>query len=268
MFRKIGILAAAGVAGVLLVSWAGLGSYCSTAWHNIVQKAKGQVPLEFEIQRVRQQVADLIPDMRNQCHTVAEEVVAVRSLRSDLNDAQARLDHQKKDIMAMSKSLETDTQTVSFRGEDYDRDLLKQKLDHTFQGYKIAETELKTRQKMLLVREKALEDAKARLATIREQKAQLELQVAQLEAQLKELRLAQSQSKVAVDDSKLSECKASIQDLRNRLDVEMENVHLQDRLSDDSMQPSHNKSTADLQKEINTYFNGNTRTGNGAVAVK
>lgn len=238
MFRKIGILAAAGVAGLVLVSWAGLGSYCSTAWHNVVTKVKGQVPLEFEIQRVRQQVADLIPDMRNQCHTVAEEVVAVRSLRNDLNDAQVRLDKQKQEILAMNKALASDQATVSFRGEDYSANLLKQKLDHEFQAYKIAEMELKTRQKMLVVREKALDDAKARLATIRQQKAQLELEVAKLEAELKEVRLAQSQSKIALDDSKLAECKASIADLHKRLDVEMENVHLQDQLTDDSLQPT------------------------------
>lgn len=268
MFKKIGILAIAGVAALMLVSWAGLGSYCSTAWNNIRAKIKGQVPLEFEIQRVRQQVADLIPDMRNQCHTVAEEMVAVRNLRTNLNEAQARLTKDKENILAMNKALESGTETVAYNGSEYGADSVRQKLDHDFQAYKIAEQELQIRQKMLSVREKALEDARTRLAEIKKQKGQLELQVATLEAQLKELRLAQTQSKFHYDDSKLSECKASIQELKTRLDTEMQTLDLQDRLSDDSLQPAtHTKSTTELKKEINTYFD-RTRVSNGTVAVK
>src|SRR5579884_545226 len=119
MFRKIGILAAAGVAGLVLVSWAGLGSYCTTAWHNITHKIKGQVPLEFEIQRVRQQVADLVPDMHNQCRTVAEEMVAVKNLRTNISEAQVRLAQDKDRILAMSKALESGNETVTYRGDEY-----------------------------------------------------------------------------------------------------------------------------------------------------
>ena len=269
MFRKIGILAAAGVAGLMLVSWAGLGSYCSTAWHNITHKLKGQVPLEFEIQRVRQQVADLVPDMHNQCRTVAEEMVAVKNLRARISEDQVALGKAKDNILVMTKALESGNETVSYRGDEYSADTVKAKLDHDFQAYKVAEQELKFRQKMLHVREKSLDDAKTRLTEIKKQKGQLELQVAQLEAQLKELRLAQTQSKFHYDDSKLSECKASIQDLKNRLDTEMQTLDLQDKLSDDSLEPAtHTKSTAELKKEINTYFNGTSRTTNGTVAAK
>jgi hypothetical protein len=272
MCKKIGILAVAGVAALMLVSWAGLGSYWTTAWHNIKAKVKHQVPLEFEIQRVRQQVADLIPDMRNQCHTVAEEMVNVRNLRTNLDESQAKLSRDKENILAMRTALDSGTETVSFRGNDYTADSMRQKLDHDFQAYKIGEQELQIRQKMLHVREKALEDAKTRLTEIKKQKSQLELQVATLEAQLKELRLAQTQSKFHYDDSKLSEAKASIQELKNRLDTEMQALDLQDRLSDDTLQPAnaHTKTTSELNKEINTYFNTkpHARSTNGVVAVK
>jgi len=269
MFRKIGILAAAGVVGLALVSWAGLGSYCSTAWHNITAKLKKQVPLEFEIQRVRQQVADLVPDMRNQCHSVASEMMAVKHLREEVNDGYVRLDVQKKDIFAMKKALEEGNVTVTYKGDDYSADRIREKLDRDFRNYTVAEAELKTKERMLAAREKSLDNAKARLGEIKQQKAELELQVAQLEAQLKELRLAQDRSKFHFDDTSLAKCKASIAELRDRIGTDLQALELEGQLSSDTPPVTeHVKTTKELSYEIDAHFNGHAPKGNGTVVAK
>src|SRR5215831_18380895 len=41
-----------------------VGSFISTAWGKMVTGAENQVPLEFEIERLRHETAQLVPDMR------------------------------------------------------------------------------------------------------------------------------------------------------------------------------------------------------------
>src|SRR6516162_8616192 len=71
MCRKIGIAAVLAAAGLFLINRAGLSSYTATAWNNVRSSFKKQVPLEFEIERLRYQVQQLVPDMKRQLKEIA-----------------------------------------------------------------------------------------------------------------------------------------------------------------------------------------------------
>jgi DNA repair exonuclease SbcCD ATPase subunit len=256
MFRKIGIAALAVAGGLLLVSWAGLGSYVSTAWNNVRSSMKRQVPLEFEIQRVRNQVAQLIPDMKKNFRAVAEQEVAVEDLKRELADRRVTLQQQKDNIRTMARDLESGVTPLVYDGQAYDVERVKAKLEHDFASYLTAEAELKAKQQLLDSRQQALDAAKQQLASIRQQKEQLELQVAELEAKLQTVRLAQTRSQWHIDDSKLGQCKAAIADIRHRLDVEVRQTELEGQFASDAI-PVHKKakSVKELTGAVDAYFN-------------
>jgi chromosome segregation ATPase len=256
MFRKIGIAAVLVGAGLFVMNRAGLGSYGCTAFHKLRTACKNQVPIEFEIERLKYQVTELVPDMKKHLSSIAEEMVATQNLREEINDTRANLQHQKDSIVSMTKDLETGALTISYGGRDYSRERIREKLNRDFHSYQRAEAELKSKEQLLDAKERSLDVAREQLSTIRSQKQDLEVQVAQLEAQLKSVRLAQSHTKFQIDDSSLARCKAALADIRNRLEVEKKTTELTGEFANDNTIPvaEKEKSLSDLTKEIQAYF--------------
>jgi chromosome segregation ATPase len=255
MFKKIGIAALAVAGGLLLVSWAGLGSYVSTAWTNVRGNFKRQVPLEFEIQRVRNQVAQLVPDMKKNFRTVAEQMVAVEELKKEVADRQVSLQHQKDNIRTMTRDLESGVSPIRYGDEEYDVARVKDKLEHDFASYKTAEADLKAKEQLLGARQQALDAARQQLASIRQQKEDLEVQIAGLEAKLQTVRLAQTRSTWHIDDSKLGQCREAIADIRHRLDVEVKQVELEGTFANDAIPVEKKaKSVNEVTSEIHAYL--------------
>src|SRR5438128_3677080 len=105
MLKKIGFAALAVVAGLFILNSTHLGSYAKTAWHKVKKTAKGQVPLEFQLESARHEIAQLIPDMRKHIDGIAQEMRAVQRLKEDITVTKANLDEQKKLIYAMKEDL-------------------------------------------------------------------------------------------------------------------------------------------------------------------
>ncbi|HEV3261839.1 MAG TPA: hypothetical protein VG013_33625 [Gemmataceae bacterium] len=267
MFKKLAVAGVAVVLGLTLVSWAGLGSYATTAWTNIRNHFKKQVPLEFEIQRVRNEVAQLIPDMKKNFKVVAEEMVAIDNLKEEISVARANLRQQKADILTMTNDLNSGTETIVYDGREFSADRVRDKLDHDFASYKALESEVKSKERLLTAKEKALDAARAQLAAVRQQKQDLEVQIAELEAQLQTVRLAEARSKVHIDNSRLSRCKATLADIRNRLNAEIKTVELENEFSTDAIPVDKKaRSVSELTHDINAHF-GQSPRGNGKVAI-
>ena len=81
MFKKIAIASVVVVAGLVLLAKTNLGSYAHTAWKKAKIGVSEQVPLEFEIERVRDEVSKLTPDMDKNFNAIAHEMVAIDNLR-------------------------------------------------------------------------------------------------------------------------------------------------------------------------------------------
>ena len=105
MFKKLLLTALAVVAGLFILNHTRLGSYGQTAWGKIRNTAKKQVPLAFELERVKQQVAQLVPDMRKHLSTVAEEIVAIDNLKEEIQVAKGNLAKQNDAIHTMMEQL-------------------------------------------------------------------------------------------------------------------------------------------------------------------
>ncbi len=256
MFKKIGIAAVALGAAFILLTWAGLGSYASTAFHKLRASLKKQVPLEFEIERLKNEIGQLAPEMKKNLGALAEEMVAIENLKEEITVTKANLKKQKENILTMTKDLETGMTSFVYGNREYTAARVKQKLADDFASYQRTEGELKSKEQLLEAKERGLEAAREQLSTIRSQKQELETQVAQLETDLKAIRLAQSRNKFQIDDSQLARCKATLAEIRNRLKVEKTREELFGSYANDpTIQVEKKvKATGELAREIKAYF--------------
>lgn len=255
MCKKLAVAVAAIFAGLIVLQWTGLNSYTSTAWSKLKGHAKAGVPLEFEIERVRNEVAQLVPDMKKNFSVIAEEMVAVENLQKDIAVTRSNLDKNRQNLLTMKEDLKKGTASIVYDGRPYSSDRVREKLERDYASFKVAEAELRTKEQLLEAKERSLEAAREQLASLKTQKHELEIQVAQLEAELKTVRLAQTKNTVQFDDSQLARCKATLAEIRDRLNVEKKASELEATYTSDPIPVDKKAKPAnELIKEIETHL--------------
>ena len=89
---KIGLVAAAGLAVVGgLVFGTDAVSYFYTSAKSVRTAMKDKVPTEFELQRARDLLDDIIPEMQANIRLIAQEEVEVAALRAEIERVQVSL---------------------------------------------------------------------------------------------------------------------------------------------------------------------------------
>jgi chromosome segregation ATPase len=230
-------------------------SYIGTACSKFVSGAEKEVPLEFEIERLRHETAQLTPDMRKHISVIAEETVAVQNLKKELAEDHVKQDARKRNILSMKDDLKSGDQKIVYDGRTYSASRVKDKMAQDLSAYDRGETEIKNKEKLLEAREKSLDAAREQLSVMKAKKQELEIKLAELEAKVKTLRLAQSQSRVQIDDSRLAHINASIAEIENRLKVDEERLNLETQyLSDPIPVEKKEKSAEQLIKDVESRF--------------
>jgi chromosome segregation ATPase len=252
MFKKIGIAALAVVAGMFILKSTHLGAYARTAWHKVRTTVKHEVPIEFQLDTIRQEVAQLMPDMRKNIGLVAAETVAVQRLREDVATIHEKLDGELEHVRGWRDALDNATATVSYGGRSYSVERAKELLARKVGACERCKTELRAKEDLLEAREKGLDAERDKLATMKAQKEQYEVQIAQMEAELKSLRLAQARSSFQLDDSRLSRIKGMIEDVRNQMKTKVVEAEMVAAFNDEPAPVSKPaQSKADVIKAAN-----------------
>jgi chromosome segregation ATPase len=261
MFKKIAIASVVVVAGLVLLAKTNLGSYAHTAWKKAKIGASNQVPLEFEIERVRDEVSQLVPDMNKNFNEIAHEMVAIENLREDVSRTRANLDVQKKNILVMRDDVQgkTDAQTVSYGGQVFKVDRVRTKLAKDWEAFKQGEESLKAKEQLLEAKETSLAAAREKLNSMKAKKEQLEVQIAQMEAELKTLRVAETRGSFKIDDSRLARIESSLADIRTRIKVASKAAELEGEFKSDMIPVEQKVQANDVLKEIDSHF-GKTET--------
>jgi len=219
MVRKI-LLSAA---GVMLVGGFLFGkdavSYVSTAFSKVKSSVKDSVPIEFEIDRARQMVKDLVPEIRKNIEVIAKEEVEVERLDRQIKEAEQRQDKDRNELMRLKTDAASGKSQFTYGSRTYTITQVKADLSNRFERYKTSDATLASLKEMLATRQKGVDTAKVKLETMLASKRKLEVDVENLEARLKSVELANAQSDRGFDDSQLSHVKELVSDLRVRLDV-------------------------------------------------
>jgi peptidoglycan hydrolase CwlO-like protein len=220
MCKKLAIMGAVVIGLVAVLGFTKVGSYSRTAWKEIREGAQNQVPIEWEIKRLKEQVAQLIPDLRKNLSIVAEQMAYVERLEREIQTTKANLATQDAVLVKMAQDLRTQETSFIYAGKVYNREQVGRKFVLDKKAFEIATQELDTKEKMLEIKRRELEAAKAKLDSVRQQEASLKLEIAQLEADFQNVQLAKTKNRFVVDDSTLDDVKKSIEELRFRLEKE------------------------------------------------
>jgi chromosome segregation ATPase len=260
------IAALAVVAGLFVLNTTYFGSYAKTAWKKAKSAANNQVPIEFKIETLRNEISHLIPDMKKNISALAEEIVAVKKLESLVTEQRASLRDQKENLRAMKEALQTGDSHVNYRGGLVRVEKLQTWLDRELNSCKQREKELAINEQILEARREKLEADKEQVANLKSQKQQLELRLAQLEAELRALRAVQTKSKFQFDDSRMARIKDELNRLEDQLKVERTSYDLLSTWQPDGdiKVDSKAKSADQIIREVDDYL-GDAPKGKVAV---
>ncbi|HPD30630.1 MAG TPA: hypothetical protein PLL20_11585 [Phycisphaerae bacterium] len=217
---KYGVIGLTGLlvtAGVLFGT--DLGSYLWTSTRTVRTAVRDSVPIEFELQRARDLLEDIIPEMQANVGLIAKEEVEIANLKEEIQRGQASLAEEKARITKLGDTLKAQQVRYVFGGLEYTHDQVKAELARAFDRYKEAEVVLAGKQRLLDTRQKSLQAAMQMLERTRSEKARLEDRIAALDSQHRLLKAASTTSQVRVDNSKLAQTEKLIGDIKKRLDV-------------------------------------------------
>ena len=227
-------------------------SYLSTSARKVRAEVKANVPLEFEIERARTMVADLIPDIQKNMHVIAQEEVEVADLGDQIARSEKSLEAERSRLLALRSDLDNSTGKFHYAGKKATGQEVRTELGRRFERFKTAEATLKAKRQILEGRERSLAAARDKLEGMLAAKRDLEVQVQNLEARLKVVQAAQTSSQFQFDDSRLSRCKKLVQELRKRLDVAERIVQQDGKLMENLIIDS--EAPEDIAEQIDNYF--------------
>jgi chromosome segregation ATPase len=234
-----------------------------------VRKAvKAEVPLEFEIQRARELVENLVPDIRNCMHVIAEQQVDIENLHADIAARGGDLSQQKQAILALRGDLGSGNTQFVYASRTYTSEQVRRDLATRFERFKAAEQLLARDRQILQAREEALSHNEEKLDQMLVSKGDLEVQIEQLEARLNAVQAKQTVATLEIDDSQLAQAKKLIRELNKQLDVREKMLDAQGKFS--GLIPVDTEPqipVEDVTEKIDAYFQDKDGQDNAGDSV-
>ena len=194
-------------------------SYVSTTYHRLTSSVEESVPVDFQIDRAKQMVRDLDPEIRRSMHVIAKEEVEVAELDKRLETAAANAEKDKSEIMRLQSDLKSGKSVFRYAGHSYSEGEVKDDLARRFNRFKTVDGTIESMEQMRNARQRNLDAARQKLTAMMAAQRQLQVDVENLEAKLKLVEVAEASSDFQFDDSHLAQAKQLITDIRTRLDV-------------------------------------------------
>ena len=243
-----------GVALVLAVLFFGrdVVSYVRTSAGYVTDAVHDTVPMEFQIERARGMIKDLVPEIRKNMHVIAKEEVEVEQLQQQIAGAEAKLDKEKTDLIRLKTDVAGGKAVFVYAGRRYTVAQVKTDLANRFERYKTNEATLASLEEIHGARQRSLDAAREKLEGMLVAKRQLAVEVENLEARLQMVAAAQTTSEYNFDDSRLGRVKELIADLRTRLDVAERMVNAEGYYHDEI--PLDEPAPENIVEQVAEYF--------------
>jgi len=227
-------------------------SYVRTSAGWIKDSVKQGVPLEFEIDRARRMVKDLVPDIRRNMHVIAQEEVEVDRLEQQIAQTEKTVEKERGEVLKLKGEVATGLTAYDFGGRTYTLKQVKCDLANRFERFKTHDATLGSLRDIQQARRRSLEAARQKLEGMLAAKRQLEVDVENLEARLKMVEVAQTTSAFTFDDSQLGRVKELIGDVRTRLNVAEKLVNAETKLQDEI--PLTEPAGENIVEQVSEYF--------------
>jgi chromosome segregation ATPase len=274
MIKKAVLGAALSAGAMYLVFGTSAPSYVRTAFHRVRHNAKDAVPVQFEIDRARQEIANLEPAIKDNIEVLARAEVDVEYLNREIATTQANLASEKKAMLALRDSLETGDFRLAGHGHvRYTEDEVKGDLARRLDRYRNVNKILEEKEATLKAREKSVIAARKLLMEMAAQKQTLLTKLEKIEAHLKMIEATRATNEFDFDDSALARAKQSVSELEKRLEVLDRKAEMEGRFVDSGNLPVGLEPNRDVVREIDDEFGTpaaapKAENGNGSVPVK
>jgi chromosome segregation ATPase len=246
--------------GVLLVGLFVFGrsaiSYVRTSAGYVTDAVQDSVPVQFQIDRARGMLKDLVPEVRRNMHVIAKEEVEVQRLQEQIEGAQKRLGKDKGELIRLRTDLAGNKDVFKYAGRSYTSEQVKADLASRFKRFKTSDATLGSMQQMCASRQKSLNAARTKLEGMLAARRQLTVEVENLEARLQMVEAAETTSNYQFDDSQLGRVKELVDNLRTRLEVSERMVNSEGYFHDEI--PLDEISPDDIVDQVTKYFGEDT----------
>ena len=227
-------------------------SYATTSYRRVSNSVEEAVPMEFQIDRARNMVRDLEPEIRRSMHVIAKEEVEVAELDKRVAAAQAKSEKDKTEIMRLQSDLKTGKNVFRYAGHSYSEDEVKADLARRFNRFKTVDGTLENMTQMRDARQRNLDAARQKLTAMMAAQRQLQVDVENLDAKLKLVEVAEASSDFQFDDSQLARAKQLMTDIRTRLDVAAKLANADENFQDEI--PLDEANSEDVTEQVAEYF--------------
>src|SRR4051812_44335154 len=117
-FCKKLVVLGLGAAGAMALTNAVWSGSVSTMWHKAKSSIERNISPEFELDRIRNQISRLTPDMNKNIETIAEATVEVGSLQRKIELVKGELDKRQVEILALTEKIESGVRPVNYPGNN------------------------------------------------------------------------------------------------------------------------------------------------------
>jgi len=264
---KKGLIGAAvGAAALALIFGTAAPSYVKTTFHKARQSVKGSVPVEFEIERAKQEIANLKPAIEGAIETEVEAEIQARNLAKEIADAREELNLDGRRLQALNERLKTgDLHLTS--GEPYSERSAKNDLARMMDRYKIAKTILLEKQETLKIRQRNVASAHEGRTAMQNAERDLTARVQAAEARLNQIKASRTSNEFSFDDTAVGQAKKIVSDVEAQLEKMARVDDLKGKYADHGSSPTIDP-LRDVVKEIDAEFNSAPKNSEKAIGEK
>jgi chromosome segregation ATPase len=194
-------------------------SYVGTSASWVRDSVKDSVPLNFEIDRARNMVKSLQPEIQKNMHVIAKEEAELERLREQVGKAEEKLEKDRIDLQTLSGHAKSGNKTFHFASRTYTLGQVKADMANRLVRVKTADSTIASLRDILTAREQGLEAGRQKLEAMLAAKNELLAKIENLEYRMKMVEVAQASSACSFDDSKLGQVKELVDDLQTRIQV-------------------------------------------------
>jgi len=227
---KKGLFVGGGLLLLLVLLFGGrtMWSYVATVGQQAKEAVADKVPVEFQLDRARNMIKGLEPEIINHKRDIALEEGRVADLEDQIELDEGKLAKRWSDIEHMRADLSKGETTFTYASGTYTAKQVEADLAIKFDHYTTSESTVEQNRKVLEIRKKTLTAAQEKLKALIAAKGKLELQVEELEAKLKMVEVAQTASELNIDDSQLAKTRDLLDEIEARIDVDARLVNADD----------------------------------------
>jgi chromosome segregation ATPase len=228
-------------------------SYVRTAFSKVRQSAHNAVPIQFEIDRARQEIAALEPAINDNIEALANAEVDVKYLENEIASTRANLDREAKEMVALKACLDSGRDVLTSGGASYSADEVKADLARRLDSYRRGKQIIDDKEETLKVRLQNVQAAKKTLNEMAAQKKSLLAKVEGIEARLRQIEATQATNEFTFDDTALARAKQTVAELDRKLEVMARVADQEGRYAEKNI-PAPVETNRDVSKEIEAEF--------------